>query len=254
MTTATLRDRLALEAPEYRLLAVVVAVELVVTAGYFLLSPAELIRIRYAVYPFVWINAGLWAVLRIDSRSVSSTHRWLAGTVAGAYFLLLAFVTGLIGITTSLPLLALGIPGGAVGVVDLFGGAIPPLHASAHSVGWQVRMASPGWGPRIAYVAHEFYVYFIPYRVVGYLSLAYLVYAAVLDAGRSTLGGVVGVASCVGCSFPLVTALVGVVGGGSAAALTGTVTAYSMDLSTVAFLAAVALLSYRPTRSGSRTT
>lgn len=244
MKTATLRDRLALRGPEYRLLGLVIAVELFVTAGYFLLSPADLISVRYALYPFLWINAGLWAVLRIDPRAAPSAHRWLAGAVAAAYFLLLAGVTGLVGVSISLPLLTAGGGVGFGGVVEL-----PPLHASAASVGWQVRMASPGWGPRIAYIGHDFYVYFIPYRVIGYLSLAYLVYIAALDAGRTALGGVVGVASCVGCSFPLVTALVGLVSGGGSAGLMGTVTAFSLDLSTVAFLAAVVLLSYRPAGS-----
>jgi hypothetical protein len=232
-----LQHRFAPPGTELRLLALVVVVESLLVGAYFLGSPAEVRRLRYVLYPFIWINVGLWAVLNTDLPAATTTQRRLAGLAAGAYFLLLAFVTGLVGVSVDLPLLA-------VGAGTTLGLELLPLHAASHPVGWSVSVSAPGWSPRIAYVGHEFYAYFVPYRVIGYLSLAYLVYAAALDAARSTLPGVLGMAACLGCSFPVVTALVGAAGG--SAGLAAAVTDSSVDLSTLAFVAAVGLLYWRP--------
>jgi hypothetical protein len=102
-------------------------------------------------------------------------------------------------------------------------------------------MATPGWGPRIAYVGSWFHVYFVPYRVVGYLALAYLLAAGVRELSARTLTGALGVATCIGCSFPLLLSLAGGVGLGAGAGL-ATVSALSLDLSTAAFVLAVGVL------------
>jgi hypothetical protein len=118
-------------------------------------------------------------------------------------------------------------------------------HSHAHVHGWQVAVSAPGWGPRVGYAGEAFHAYFVPYRVLGYLSLAYLAYAAALEAGRTALSGVLGLASCVGCAFPATAALAAAVVGPSSA-LVGRAVSLSLDLSTLVFVLAVALLYWRP--------
>ncbi|QLG28236.1 hypothetical protein HUG10_12040 [Halorarum halophilum] len=199
----------------------VVALELLSVVAYFGLTSARITDLRYVLYPFVWITVGIWAVAAVDVRSDAPTsHRVAAAVVAAAYFLVLAWLAGLIA-------------------VYLGGHA----HAHSHIHGLQIGMAAPGWGPRVAYVTHAFHVYFVPYRVIGFLALAYLVYATVVDATGAALSGALGLASCVGCTFPIFASLAAGVVGPSVAA---TVTDLSVDLSTAVFLAAVALLVVRP--------
>ena len=200
----------------------VVTLELLSVVAYFGLTPARITALRYVLYPFVWITVGLWAVSVVDVRSdAPASHRAVAAGVALCYFLVLAWLAGLISVT--------------------LGGHA--AHSHSHLSGLQIGMVAPGWGPRIAYVAEAFYVYFVPYRVVGFLAMAYLVYATVLDATGAIVSGALGLASCVGCTFPVFASLMAAVVGPSAAA---TVTDLSVDLSTAVFLAAVALLVVRP--------
>lgn len=194
------------------------AVELVAVGAY--LAVGSVYDPRYLVYPFVWINLGLYAVARVDPAASSTRRRALAAAAAVAYFLALGWITGLVG--------------------------LPLDHAHAHSYianGWHVSLSAPGWGPRVAYKAGHAHLYFVPYRVVGYAALAYLLYAGLLDATATAGAGVLGLVSCVGCAFPLVASLAAGVGTASFAAA---VTGYSLDLSTLVFVAAVALLSWRP--------
>lgn len=202
-----------------RWLVAVVLVELALLAVHFGLTSAEPTTLRYALYPFVWINLGLWAVSRTDPPASGGRTRLLAALVAATYFLALALAAGLVG----------------------FG--------HGHGGGLQLTMASPGWGPRIAYVSSAFHAQFIPFRVLGYLSLAYLVYATVLDAAAAALAGLAGFGTCLGCTFPLVApVLVGTVGG---TAVVPFLAVHSVDVSTAVFVVAVLLLAWGPgSRSG----
>ncbi|QLG60948.1 DUF7546 family protein [Halorarum salinum] len=199
----------------------VVALELLSVVAYFGLTPARPTGLRYVLYPFVWITVGLWAVAAVDVRpDAPRSHRVAAAFVAVAYFLVLAWLAGLVAV---------------------YAGSHAHSHAYVH--GFQVSMAAPGWGPRIAYVTHAFHVYFVPYRVLGFLALAYLVYATVLDATAAALSGTLGLAACVGCTFPVFASFVaGVVGPGVATSVTG----LSVDISTAVYLVAVGLLVVRP--------
>jgi hypothetical protein len=79
--------------------------------------------------------------------------------------------------------------------------------------------------------------------VGGYLALAYLVYAAVLDLASAALSGLLGLGSCLSC-LPIVGSLAAGLAGG-----TGVVAAFaalSVDVSTAVFVASVALLALRP--------
>lgn len=201
--------------------AAAVAIELLLLGLYFGATPATVTRPRYVLYPFVWINAALWAVVRIRPRPATRRARLVGAAVAGGYFLLLANWSGLIGLTT-------------VGH--------HPVPES--SLGLTIGAGSPGW-ERVRFVTRLFYVSFVPYRVIGYLGLAYLAYAAVADATTAALSGALGLLSCLSCSFPIVASMVTSVYGGSLT-LVSTVVAYSVDLSTAAFLLSVALLYWRP--------
>jgi hypothetical protein len=211
-----LRPRL----PDRRVWAGLLAVEALWVAGHFTLTPAAITDPRYVLYPFVWMNAGIYAVWRVRPAPADDGLRRLADFVGAGYFAALAWLSGLL----------------AVYGAD---------HAHTHVHGWQVTLAMPGWGPRIAYVGSWFHVYFVPYRVIGYLALAYLLAAAVRELSTRTLTGVLGVATCIGCSFPLLLSFAGSVGLGGGAGL-ATVAGLSLDVSTAAFLLAVAVLTWRP--------
>ena len=197
--------------------ALVVVAEAVAIGTYLTVAEPQVRNVRYLVYPFVWINVGLAATAQMHVSAASRRGRLVAAGLSVGYFLALALLSGLIGVE--------------------FGHA----HAHSHVTGLQVTLAAPGWGPRVAYAGSAFTLNFIPYRVVGYLSLAYLVYATAINAGRQALSGLVGAASCVGCSLPIVESFaVGVAGWTGALAAAEP---YSVDLSTLGFVIAVGLLS-----------
>ena len=195
---------------------VVLAVEAALLVSYFGLTSATVTSLGYVLAPFVWIDAALWAVWRTDPPTAPRRRRLVAGVAATGYLLLLLAVTGLLG----------GGSGAAVVWVELGGG-------------------SPGWGPVVRYGGALFSFTLVPFKVVGYLALAYLVYAAALEAAAAALSGVVGLASCVSCGFSVVLSLVAGATGGSTAAV-GAVYAASVEVSTAAFLLAVGLLTVGP--------
>ncbi|WP_436909601.1 DUF7546 family protein [Halosimplex marinum] len=203
--------------------ALLVNTEILLLLAYAALGSADLLSargLRLWVYPFVWINASVWAVARTDIAPSSTRNRRLATVLAAAYFGVLAYTGGLVG----------------------------PGHGS---LGLDVALTSlpPGWAPAVTYNGMGVSVVLIPYKVVGYLTLAYLVYATVLDAAGSAVTGVLGLLSCVSCSWPVLASIAtGVAGGGSGIA--AAVSAGSYGLSTAVFVATVALLVYRPFGGG----
>lgn len=197
----------------------IVGVELLAVAAYFALTSATVTSVRYVLYPFVWINAGLWGVWQTDAPDGSMRDKGVAGIVAVGYLLLLFVVTGLLGFTS----------GDAV-------------------TGLRVSLASPGWGPLVSYLGPHVHVTLVPYRVVGYAALAYLVYAALLGPIRAALSGAVGLVSCISCSFSAILALVAGVTGGSTAAVSA-VYGVAIDVSTAVFLVAVGLLVWTQRRN-----
>ncbi|MFB6297308.1 MAG: hypothetical protein ABEH56_02175 [Salinirussus sp.] len=209
--------------PDRRTLLVGAAVlnaEFILVAAYLLATGVVVRRpLLYAV-PFVWINLGAWAVVRTDPGSGAGVRKRLtAGVLAGGYFLVLAYFGGLIG------------PGGPVAGLSVELTALPP-----------------GWSPAVLYNGPALAVVVLPYKLVGYAALAYLVYATALDAANAVLGGALGLFSCVSCTFPVLAGFAtGIVGsGGALAAFTAT---NSYLLSTVVFAATVGLLYWRPTAS-----
>lgn len=197
-------------------LAGLLTAELFVTVGYFGLSGTDVTAVRYVIYPFVWINAGLLAVWRTRPAPAGTRRRRLAGVIALVYFGVVAYASGLIGPS----------------VADPFGLSIRLF-------------GSPGYSPTVLFDNGLVHLALIPYEVIGYLALAYLVYATVLETVGSAVPGIVGLFSCVSCTWPVLAALLTSVLGGSTA-LTSLVMSYSLDLSTLVFVSAVALLYWRP--------
>lgn len=200
---------------DVRLLALAAVAEVLLVAVHFAVRPGEPTTLRYVLYPFVWINASVWAVAKTTPADADPRREAVAVVLAVAYAATLATLGGLVGLT---------------------GGAEGPL-------GLRVALRSPGWGPVVAYVSPAFYVTFVPYLVVGYLSLSYLLYAAAVDALAATPLGALGLVACAGCSVPILTALAGSLAGAAGVAAAY---AHSLDLATAAFVATVALLYYRP--------
>jgi len=231
-------DRVREIRPDRRTLlwaALLVNAELIAVLGYISLPTVTPTAIQYYVYPFVWINVGLWAVVRTarvrgnasgnegkGRKRGTERKRYAAGALATGYFLVLAYVGGLLG------------PGHA-----LVGHTGHPRPS-----GFRLAWLPPGWGPAPLYNGPLFELALMPFMLVGYLALAYLVYATVLDAVGSAIGGFLGLLSCVSCTWPVLASLVGGVAGGTG--LAAAVTTQSYGLSTVVFCVTVGLLYWRP--------
>ncbi|AFK19432.1 hypothetical protein E6P09_11655 [Haloferax mediterranei ATCC 33500] len=215
-------------------LAVLGWFEVLAVAAYLHAAPVRVDSLRYVLYPFIWINVGVVAVLWTDLPKTTRRVRLGAGAVAAAYFLVLAFLAGLLSVN-----LGALVGGGHVHTAGRVAG---------HAAGWQFSLGAPGWGPRVGYAGEVVSATFVPYRVVGYLALSYLVYAAVLDTARTALSGALGLVSCVGCTFPLVGGLAAGLAGGTG--IVSALRALSVDVSTVVFVVAVAALVFGPAAMG----
>ena len=191
--------------------AALLAVEALAVAGYFATASAQVGEVRYLLYPFVWINVGLWAVLRVSPAAGDRRHRLLGLAVGAAYFLVVMAVPGNLGLGTA----------GDLSV----------------RVGWY----APGWGPLLAVSSPWVRLFVVPFEAIGYAALSYLVYANALRLARGTLSGALGLATCVGCTVPVLAPLIGLLGG-PASGLATTAYAWSYDLGTLLFVATVGLL------------
>lgn len=211
MSVETVLQRPAALVGSARAWAALVALEALAVTVYFAAVPGGPGALRYVVYPFVWMNAGLWAVLRVDPSLGSRRHRLLGAAAGGAYFLLVMAVPGNLGL----------------------GAAVEP----SLRIGWYV----PGWGPLVAVSSPWLRLHLVPFEVMGYGALAYLVYANAIRLARGTLPGALGLVTCVGCTVPVLAPLVGLLGG-PAASLTTTAYAWSYDVGTLLYLATVGLL------------
>lgn len=201
----------------------VLAVELLVLALFVQRSGLEVLEPRYLLYPLVWVNAAAVAVALTRPPTRSRGVRAIAGAVAALYF------GGLLVLDGSIALAA----GDAAGIAVV---ALPP-----------------GWGPALVGSVAGLGVSLIPFKVVGYAALAYLLYVVLLDAVRSALGGVVGLFACVGCAAPgLAGVAAAVLGGTAGAGVARVATTFAYDLSTVVFLLALGVLYLRPFDSALR--
>jgi len=196
------------------------SIELLVVVVYLLLVPGlptSPTFYGYLLVPFVWINAAVWALARTEVPAVSVRRKAAAAGVGVGYLLVLGYAGGLFG------------PG-----------------VGAAATGARVSFAfPPGWSPAVVYSGASLRLVLLPFKLFGYLVLAYLVAVTVLDASGGLAAGVLGLFSCVSCTLPVIAAAVsGFVGG--AGALAAAASAQSYGLSTVVFVVTVALLTWRP--------
>ncbi|QGN07297.1 hypothetical protein Hrd1104_08255 [Halorhabdus sp. CBA1104] len=202
--------------------ALLINTEALLLLGYLLVSDSQLLNLaalRLYGYPFVWINVSLWALVRVRPPTAPRRRQLLAGTLAAGYFLVLAFLGGLVSLA--------GSGGVSVSITAL---SLPP-----------------GWGPALSIDAFGVLVTLLPFKTIGYITLSYLVYTTVVEAA-GMLPAVLGLFSCVSCVWAaVVLPLTGAIGGTSAIA--GFVYAGGYDLSTAIFVLAVALLAWRPSVS-----
>jgi hypothetical protein len=188
------------------------------TVLYLLLAGITISEPRYTVYGLIWVVVGLFVLWRTDPAPTDDRTRRRAVAVAVVYFLVLA------------------VAGGVVVAAMQFGEG---------EFGVRVATLAPGWGPAPIISTPWAALVLMPARVVGYLALAYLVYATVIDAAGAAVSGVLGLLSCVSCTWPILASLLsGLLGGGSAIAAATFDLSY--DISTVVFLVTVALLYWRP--------
>jgi len=206
------------------LLHAVLVVNTVAVLGlaYLLAADITIVQPRYTIYGLLWTVVGVLAVWKTAPRPADRRTRRRAIAVAAVYFVALAAAGGVL-----------------VGAMRPGGGEF----------GVRIASLAPGWGPAPIVSTPWAALVLMPARVVGYLALAYLVYATVLDAAGAAVSGIVGLFSCVSCSWPIVASLLsGVFGGGSAIAAAAF--DFSYDVSTVVFLVTVALLYWRPVVGG----
>jgi hypothetical protein len=104
-------------------------------------------------------------------------------------------------------------------------------------------MTTPGWGPRVGYAGSVLTLNFVPFRVIGYLALSYLVYAALVDLAGAAVSGLLGLGSCLSC-LPVFGSLAAGLAGGTGVATA--LSALSVDVSTAVFVGSVLLLTLRP--------
>lgn len=232
MSTGYEFDRFELRRDTVLIGALVVNTQLVLFLAYHLLSPNEITGVVPVAIPLVWITVGIWVLLRTTVPSVSQRQQTVGLAIAAAYFGLLGYFGGVWG---------------------------PGVTSIPAGVTLSVFSAPPGWAPRLFVNLpmdgiHLFAVHLpfqglrlnlVPWQIVGYLALAYLIYAAVLDAAGSAISGVVGLLSCVSCTWPVIATIATSVLGGSAA-VAGVVYDQSYLLSTGVFVVTVALLYWRP--------
>lgn len=221
-STTTLTRRFRVNRDLVLLGTAVLVAEALAVAGYLLFAPTVLHDPLILVYPFIWINVGLFAIATTRPVRAPRDRRLLAVGLAGAYFAVLAVASGMVG-----------------------PGAVFRDHFVATGLGVTLATLPPGWGPALIYGGEYVTFVLVPYEVVGYVALTYLVYVTILDTAGTAVSGLIAVFSCVGCVWPVVgLAIAGVFGGtaGVAAAITG----QAYGISTIVFLSAVALLYWRP--------
>jgi len=196
--------------------ALLVNSEVLLVLAYLTLANVTATAVMPYVYPFVWINVSLWALVRVRAPDAGRQRTLFAAGVGLAYFLLLGSVGGLFALSGS-------------------------------GSGFRLAWLPPGWGPAFLYEGSAFSFALVPYKTLGYAVLGYLVSVAALDAARGALSGLLGVFSCVSCTLPVVATVASSFFGASVAAQFATTRPYG--ISTVVFALTVGLLVWRPALS-----
>lgn len=195
----------------------------VLTEGLLLLTYATQPNTRVTnpwpmVYPLVWIDVSVLVLARLwtePSVNAGTRRRWLAGLLSIGYLLVLGHFGGLYG--------WFGVGRGL-------------------TLDFQL---PPGASPALLYDGSPLVLVLQPYKVLGYVTLTALVYRTILNAAGSAVSGVIGLFSCVSCSFPII-ALVATTLFGGASAVAAVALTHDYLLSTAIFLTSVGLLYWQP--------
>ncbi|WP_445677846.1 DUF7546 family protein [Salinarchaeum laminariae] len=184
--------------------------------------------LAFLLFPFVWINVGLWALIRTDPPEAKPRRKRFAIVLAALYFVALGFLSNMFA------------PGAA------FGSNTPALGFDFVMYGPQ----PPGWSPYALYNGDLIHVSLMPPYVIGFAALSYLVYATLLDAASLATVGLVGLFSCVSCTMPLVAAVITGAVGASSGGLLAVVAPIAYEGGMVLYVVTVALLYWRPVLRG----
>jgi hypothetical protein len=223
MSTLANRPRFSLDRETMLYGALLLNTELLLVAAHVVLggtSATSWQGVAQYVYPLVWINVGLLAIVATDPPPVPTKQRRRALAVGAAYFLVLAAIGGLIR---------------------------PGTPSAPAYFQLNVLQLPPGWNPMVAYFGDWISITLIPYKLVGYGALAYLVYVMVLDASGLALGSLTGLFSCVSCVLGILVPTVSSLLGGTAAVV-GQLVPESYGAATVVYRVSIGLLYWRPSR------
>jgi hypothetical protein len=204
--------------PALAIWSLVVLAEALVVFAYVQFTGATVLEPQYLVYPFVWLNVAAGAVVRRyrEPKPGNGRARALAGIVAVGYVIVLLAIDGTITLSGA---------------------------GSGLTTYWQL---PPGWAPLVLIDGGAIRIAIVPFKVLGYFGLGYLLYAAALETVSNTLSGLLGLVSCVGCTAPVAATVVASLFGGATGASISAATAWAYDLSTLVFVLAVAILYVRP--------
>ncbi len=198
-----------------------VAVQVLAAVLYGLVFGTSLLSLHVFLLPFVWITVSVVTIWYTDPVSRGWKPTAFAGAVAVGYLSLFLWLSGTIGFTPS------------------------QLEPVTGSLGFGVDAGrSFGWGPIIYYSGEWIGARLIPYQLIGYVSLSYMVYLAVLDVTRSAGAGTIGLILCPGCAAAAFVPAFGGIAGVSAALTI--FLQFSYEIATVMFVVAMGWLYYQP--------
>jgi len=186
-----------------------VGVYAVATSAYLAAVGPTITDLRVFVYPPVWIGVSVGAALWVDRTVRHRPRPWLGRAVGVAYVLGIAWLSGLVGVSSGMTTL-------------------------------RVVSTLPGWGPIGLYDNGLVSLSIVPFKLVAYLALGHIVAVLVAAQGGSARAAALGMASCVSCAAPLLLAVGGLLGGGQA---TSMVASIGYDIATVILVATFALLA-----------
>lgn len=195
--------------------ALLTALAVAVAWAYIQVAELQLLRYRMVAYGIIWVVLAVLVLLRVEVPRPAGHIDRRALAVATAYTAVLSVAGGIVVITPA--------------------------------AGYDLRLAllAPYWGPAPVVTTPIASVFLFPARVVGYLALGVLVYVLAVDTLHSAALGVVGLFSCISCTWPILASLLtGLVG--STGALAMLASTYAFDVSTLVYAVTVGLLSYRP--------
>ncbi len=185
----------------------VVSVLAAATASYLSVQQPTLTDGRVLVYPVVWSTAAVAAAVWVSRTVRVRPRRWLGAAVGVGYTVALLWLSGTLGASAGMPTS-------------------------------QLELALPGWGPILLYDNGLLSLAIVPFELVAYLCLGYIV-AVLISAAASARTAALGMASCVSCAAPLLLAVAGLFGGTQATTI---VASAGYDLATVILLVTFGLL------------